>query len=64
MRQYIGRGQAEKANGLLVARRQKNKGMHWSEETSVTLMRLRTLRLNRDGDRYWRQQTFPSLLAA
>ena len=64
MRQYIGRGQAEKANGLLVARRQKNKGMHWSEETSVTLMRLRTLRLNGDGDRYWRQQTFPSLLAA
>jgi len=63
-RQYIGSGQAEKANDLLVARRQKNQGMHWSEETSVALMRLRTLRLNGDWDRYWHQQTCPSLLAA
>jgi len=47
-----------------VARRQKKQGMHWSEETSVALMRLRTLRLNGDWDRYWRQRTFPSLLAA
>jgi len=62
--QYIGSGQAEKANDLLVARRQKNQGMHWSEETSTALMRLRTLRLNGDWDRYWQQQTFPSLLAA
>ncbi len=62
--QYIGSGQAEKANDLLVARRQKNQGMHWSEETSVALMRLRTLRLNGDWDRYWHQCTFPSLLAA
>jgi hypothetical protein len=37
--------------------------MHWSEETSVALMRLHTLRLNGDWDRYWRQRTFPSLLA-
>ena len=63
-RQYIGSGQAEKANDLLVARRQKNKGMHWSEETSVALMRLRTLRLNGDWDRYWHQRQAPSLLAA
>jgi len=62
--QYIGSGQAEKANDLLVARRQKNQGMHWSAETSVALMRLRTLRLNGDWDRYWHQRTFPSLLAA
>jgi hypothetical protein len=27
---YIGSGQVEKANGLLVVRRQKGKGMHWS----------------------------------
>jgi len=47
-----------------VARRQKNQGMHWSEETSVALMRLRTLRLNGDWDRYWRQRQAPSLLAA
>ena len=63
-RQYIGSGQAEKANDLLVARRQKNQGMHWSEETSVALMRLRTLRLNGDWDRYWQQRQAPSLLAA
>lgn len=62
--QYIGSGQAEKANDLLVARRQKNKGMHWSEETSVSLMRLRTLRLNGDWDRYWHQRQAPSLLVA
>lgn len=63
-RQYIGSGQAEKANDLLVARRQKNQGMHWSEETSVALMRLRTLRLNEDWDRYWLQRQPPSLVAA
>lgn len=63
-RQYIGSGQAEKANDLLVARRQKNQGMHWSEETSVALMRLRTLRLNEEWDRYWLQRQAPSLLAA
>jgi len=62
-RQYIGSGQAEKGNDLLVARRQKNQGMHWSEETSVALMRLRTLRLNGDWDRYWQQRQFPSLVA-
>ncbi len=63
-RQYIGSGHAEKANDLLVARRQKHQGMHWSEETSVALMRLRTLRLNEDWDRYWQQRQLPSLLAA
>jgi hypothetical protein len=63
-RQYIGSGQAEKANDLLVARRQKNQGMHWSEETSVALMRLRTLRLNGDWNRYWQRRQAPSLLAA
>lgn len=63
-RQYIGSGHAEKANDLLVARRQKNQGMHWSAETSVALMRLRTLRLNGDWDRYWQQRQPPSLLAA
>jgi len=47
-----------------VARRQTNKGLPWSEETSVALMRLRTLRLNGDGDRYGRQRQAPSLLAA
>lgn len=30
-RQYIGSAHAEKANDLLVARRQKHQGMHWRE---------------------------------
>jgi len=36
---------------VVVVRRQKNQGIHWSEETSVALMRLRTPRLNGDWDR-------------
>ncbi len=63
-RQSSGSGHAEKANDLLVARRQKNQGMHWSEETSVSLLRLRTLRLNGDWDAYWQQGQCPSLCAA
>jgi len=62
-RQYIGSGQAEQGVALLVARRQKNQGMHGSEEISGALMRLRTLRLNDDWDRYWQQRQFPSLVA-
>jgi len=63
-RQSSGSGHAEKANDLLVARRQKNQGMHWSAETSVRLRRLRTLRLNGDWDAYWQQGQCPSLCAA
>ena len=51
--QYIGSGQVEKANDLLVARRQKNRGMQWSEATSDGLTALRTLMLNGGWDRYW-----------
>ena len=36
----------EKANGLLVARRQKHQGMHWSLATSDGLAALKTLVLN------------------
>jgi len=63
-RQDSGSGHAAKANDLRVARRQKNQGLHGSEETRVALMRLRTLRLNGAWDHYWQQQTFSSLLAA
>jgi len=45
-RTYIGSGHAEKANDLIVARRQKERGMHWSQETSDALAALRTLMLN------------------
>ncbi len=51
--QYIGSGQVEKANDLLVARRQKRGGMQWSLETSDGLAALRTLVLNGGWDRYW-----------
>ncbi len=51
--QYIGSGQVEKANDLLVARRQKHRGMQWSEATSDGLAALRTLMLNGGWDRYW-----------
>ena len=51
--QYIGSGHVEKANDLLVARRQKNRGMQWSQATSAGLAALRTLVLNGGWDRYW-----------
>ncbi len=55
-RQYIGSGQAEKANDLVVAQRQKGRGMHWSLETSDALAALRTLLLNGGWERYWQQR--------
>ncbi|GAC1456112.1 MAG: hypothetical protein PVSMB4_16410 [Ktedonobacterales bacterium] len=64
LRQYIGSGQAEKTNDLLVARRQKGEGMHWSLATSSALMRLQTLRLNQEWDAYWQHRQLPSLLRA
>ncbi len=54
--QYIGSGQVEKANDLLVARRQKARGMQWSWDTSDALTALRTLMLNRGWDQYWQQR--------
>ena len=51
--QYIGSGHVEKANDLLVARRQKNRGMQWSQATSEGLAALRTQVLNGGWDRYW-----------
>jgi hypothetical protein len=62
---YIGSGQVEKANDLLVARRQKGKGMHWSGETSDALAALSTLKQNREWEHYWQQpQGQPALFAA
>ena len=54
--QYIGSGHAEKGNDMIVARRQKRKGMHWSLETSDALAALKTLMLNRGWDLYWSQR--------
>jgi hypothetical protein len=53
---YIGSGHAEKANDLIVSRRQKHKGMHWSEATADGLAALKTLMLNNGWDLYWRER--------
>jgi hypothetical protein len=55
-RHYIGSAHAEKANDLLVARRQKHQGMHWREASSDGLAALRTLLLNGGWDLYWKEQ--------
>ncbi len=52
-RQYIGSAHAEKACDLIVARRQKNQGMHWSEQSADGLAALKTLRLNQGWELYW-----------
>ncbi len=63
-RQYIGSAHVEKANDLIVARRQKNRGMQWSEATSDALAASRTLMLNGGWDRYWQQREVLPLLAS
>jgi len=64
-RQFIGSGHGEKANDLLVSRRQKKKGMHWSWETSNSLAALRTLLLNGGWDLYWQKlQVLPLAVPA
>jgi hypothetical protein len=62
-REYIGSGQVEKANDLIVAKRQKGAGMHWSLETSDALAALRTLMLNGGWDRYWQHREVLPLVA-
>jgi hypothetical protein len=62
-RQYIGSGTAEKANDLLVARRQKRRGMHWNMTTSEGLARLKGLVLNPEWEAYWQQRQLPQLVA-
>jgi hypothetical protein len=61
---FIGSGHAEKANDLLVARRQKHKGMHWEQKSSDALCALKTLILNNAWDTYWLQRQVPSLAIA
>ena len=62
-RQYIGSAHVEKANDLLVARRQKNRGMQWSEATSDALAALSIKVLNGGWDRDWQQREVLPLLA-
>lgn len=64
-RQYIGSAHVEKGNDLIVARRQKHQGMHWSEQTSDALAALRTLMLNDGWDLYWlKHQVLPLAIQA
>jgi hypothetical protein len=64
-RQYIGSAHVEKGNDLIVARRQKHQGMHWSEQTSDALAALRTLMLNNGWDLYWQKhQVLPLAVPA
>jgi hypothetical protein len=60
---YIGSAHAEKACDLIVARRQKHKGMHWSEKTADGLAALKTLTLNRAWDLYWNERKVLPLAA-
>ncbi len=60
---YIGSGRAEKANDLLVAKRQKVGGRQWSLLSSDSLAALRTLQLNDGWDRYWEQGEVLPLVA-
>jgi len=62
--QYIGSGHVEKANDLIVARRQKGRGMQWSWGTSDALAALRTLMLNQGWEQYWQQRQILPLVAS
>jgi hypothetical protein len=61
---YIGSGHVEKACDLIVARRQKHKGMHWSEKTADCLSALKTFTLNKVWDLYWENRKVLPLAAA
>jgi len=60
---YIGSGHAEKACDLIVARRQKHKGMHWSDATADGLAALKTVVLNHGWDLYWQNHKVLPLAA-
>ena len=61
--QFNGSAHVEKANDLLVARRQKHKGMHWSLDTSDSLCALKTLMLNHGWELYWQKRRVLTLAA-
>jgi len=63
-RLYIGSGLGEQANGRIVARRQKRRGMQWGARSSDALAALRTLRLNEGWEHYWQGRSLLRLTAA
>jgi hypothetical protein len=60
---YIGSGGVEKGNDLMVARRMKRKGMHWSAEMADSVAALKTLWLNHGWDLYWARREVLRLAA-
>lgn len=50
---YIGSAIVEKANDLLVARRQKHSSMQWTRKGGDALLALKTIQLNKSWDNYW-----------
>ncbi|MDO9535640.1 MAG: hypothetical protein Q7J85_10010 [Bacillota bacterium] len=50
---YNGSGIVEKANDLLVARRQKNTSMQWTRRGGDALLAFKTILLNKQWDSYW-----------
>jgi len=51
----IGSGCLEKANDLIVAHRQKKKGMAWSNDGSESLAILKTVEINHKWQQFWQQ---------
>jgi len=51
----IGSGCVEKANDLIVAHRQKKKGMAWSNDGSESLAILKTVEINHKWQQFWEQ---------
>jgi len=50
---YNGSAIVEKANDLLVARRQKHTSMQWTRKGGDALLALKTIQLNNEWDNYW-----------
>ena len=50
---YIGSAIVEKANDLLVARRQKHSSMQWTRKGGDALLALKTIQINEEWDNYW-----------
>lgn len=51
--QYTGSAIVEKANDILVARRQKGKCMQWTRKGGDALLALKTLQKNNEWQQYW-----------
>lgn len=54
----MGSAHAEKACDLIVAKLQKNRGMHWSEVIADALAAMKTVMLNQAWDPYWLTSKF------